>query len=531
MAPGAARLALPALLALIGVLPPGLGGAQISVHPPEATIPRGGTIQVNCSTSCDQTPTLGLETQLTKKEVAHGSHWKVFELSDVQEDSHPICFVNCGYQMMAPMSLTVYWFPERVELLPLPRWQPVGENITLRCQVAGGAPRRNLTVVLLRGEEELSRQPAVGEPAEVTVAVLAGREDHLANFSCRTELDLRPGGLGLFQNSSAPRQLQTFVLPETQPRLATPTIVEVGTQWTVNCTLDGLFPAAEAKVILMLAEKTLDSTSLYSKDSVLAMANVKANSQEEGIQQLACVVTLGGRDQKREENVVLYSFPAPSLTLSEPEVSEGTVVTVECEAQAGATVLLEGLSSESPAHRAEFRLNASAADHRRSFSCSATLIVAGHLLHKNQIRELRVLYGPRLDERDCPGNWTWEEGSQQTLRCQAWGNPVPELKCHRKGDNALLPIGDLRPVKREVAGTYLCEARSPRGVTRREVVLNVTYHQNNMAIIIVVAVAVLLGTVSGAAYLYNRQRKIQKYKLQKAQEAAAMKLNTPATPP
>lgn len=52
-----------------------------------------------------------------------------------------------------------------------------------------------------------------------------------------------------------------------------------------------------------------------------------------------------------------------------------------------------------------------------------------------------------------------------------------------------------------------------------------------MAIIIVVVVAVFLGTVSGAAYLYNRQRKIQKYKLQKAQEAAAMKLNTPATPP
>lgn len=82
--------------------------------------------------------------------------------------------------------------------------------------------------------------------------------------------------------------------------------------------------------------------------------------------------------------------------------------------------------------------------------------------------------GPRLDQTDCPGNWTWEEGSQQTLRCQAWGNPVPELKCRRKGDDALLPIGDLRPVKREVAGTYLCQARSPRGVVTREVVVNVT---------------------------------------------------------
>lgn len=58
-----------------------------------------------------------------------------------------------------------------------------------------------------------------------------------------------------------------------------------------------------------------------------------------------------------------------------------------------------------------------------------------------------------------------------------------------------------------------------------------TDHQNNILIIILVTTIVILGTVSVAAYLYNRQRKIQKYKLQKAQEAAAMKLNTPATPP
>ncbi|XP_019657489.2 intercellular adhesion molecule 1 [Ailuropoda melanoleuca] len=531
MAPGTARPALPVLLALIGALLPGLGGAQTSAHPPEAIIPRGGSVQVNCSTSCDQPPTLGLETQLSKKEVAHGDHWKIFELSDVQEDSHPICFANCHAQTTAAMTLTVYWFPEQVELLPLPRWQPVGENFTLRCQVAGGAPRTSLTVVLLRGEEELSRKPAFGEPAEITATVLAGRDDHLANFSCRTELDLRPRGLGLFQNSSAPRQLRTFVLPETQPRLATPEIVEVGTQWTVNCSLDGLFPAAEAEVHLTLAEQKLHSTPLYGKDSVLATAIVKANAEEEGTQQLACVVTLGGQDRKRKDNVILYSFPAPNLTLSEPEVSEGTVVTVDCEAQAGVVVSLSGLPSGTPAPRAQFQLNASAADHRRSFSCSAALLVAGHLLHKNQTRELHVLYGPRLDQTDCPGNWTWEEGSQQTLRCQAWGNPVPELKCHRKGDDALLPIGDLRPVKREVAGTYLCQARSPRGVVTREVVVNVTYYQSNMLIIILVAVAGILGTVSTAAYLYNRQRKIQKYKLQKAQEAAAMKLNTPATPP
>jgi hypothetical protein len=87
----------------------------------------------------------------------------------------------------------------------------VGDNLTLRCLVTGGAPRARLSAVLLRGEEELSpRRPVVGEPAEVTATLLAGRGDHGANFSCRTELDLRPQGLGLFQNTSAPRQLRTF---------------------------------------------------------------------------------------------------------------------------------------------------------------------------------------------------------------------------------------------------------------------------------------------------------------------------------
>lgn len=86
-------------------------------------------------------------------------------------------------------------------------WNPVGKNLTLRCRVAGGAPRANLSVVLLRGEEVLSQQLAVGE---VTTTVLASRHDHGANFSCRWELDLRPRGLGLFQNSSVPRQLRTF---------------------------------------------------------------------------------------------------------------------------------------------------------------------------------------------------------------------------------------------------------------------------------------------------------------------------------
>lgn len=97
-----------------------------------------------------------------------------------------------------------------MELDPLPAWQQVGKNLILRCLVEGGAPRTQLSVVLLRGKETLSRQAVDGDPKEITFTVLASRGDHGANFSCFTELDLRPQGLSLFKNVSEVRQLRTF---------------------------------------------------------------------------------------------------------------------------------------------------------------------------------------------------------------------------------------------------------------------------------------------------------------------------------
>ncbi|XP_017355479.1 intercellular adhesion molecule 1 [Cebus imitator] len=537
MAPSGPRPALPALLVLLAALLPGPGDAQTSVSPQVVILPRGGSVLVNCSSSCDQSPFLGLETPLTKREVLPGgNNWKMFELSNVQEDSQPICFSNCGgRQSTAKTFLTVYWTPERVELAPLPAWQPVGENLTLRCQVEGGAPRANLTVVLLRGEEELSRQPVpqLGEPAEVTVTVLAGRNDHGANFSCRTELDLRSQGLELFENISAPHQLQTFVLPETPPQLLGPWVLEVDTQGTVVCSLDGLFPVSEAQVHLALGDQKLNHTITYGFDSLSAKASVKGTAEEEGTQRLFCAVILGNQSQETRKTVTVYSFPVPKVILSEPEVSEGTEVIVKCEAHPRAMVMLNGVPAQTLGPRAQLRLKARPEDDGRNFSCSATLEVAGQVVHKNQTRELRVLYGPQLDEKDCPRNWTWPENSQQTPTCQAWGNPSPQLKCLKDGTLAL-PIGKSVTVTRDLAGTYLCRATSTRGEVTCEVTVNVVNlpsPQYVMVIIALVVTAAVLGTAGIAIYLYNRQRKIRKYRLQQAQNGTPMKPITQATPP
>ncbi|EGV96205.1 intercellular adhesion molecule 1 precursor [Cricetulus griseus] len=525
MAPTRARPTPPLLLALVAVVIPGPGSAQVSIHPKEAFLPRGASMQVNCSSSCSENLSLGLETQWPKVELDHGHNWKLFELSDIGDDSKPLCFENCGpIQSSASATIVLYSFPERVELDRLPTWQPVGKNLTLRCLVDGGTPRSQLSVKLLRGGEVLHQEP-VGvdsrNPKEVTVTVLASRDDHGANFSCRTELDLRPQGLALFPNVSVIRQLWTFDLPVTEPKLDTPDLLEVGTVQKVMCSLGGLFPAAEARITLELGGHTLTSKSTNHRDLVSATALVTA--EMEGTQQLRCVLELADQILKAERTLSIYNFSAPVLTLSQQEVSEGSQVTVKCEAQGGAQVRLSG----APPGQVQFTLNASSEDHERIFTCSAALRVAGQELLKNQTLKLHVLYGPRLDENDCPGNWTWPEGSQQNLSCQAFGNPPPKLTCSRKTDGALLPIGEVKTVTWAMNGTYVCHAVSSHGNITREVFLKVLPKSPIWPIIIIVvilATVVFVGVLT--IYIYNRQRKIRIYKLQRAQEEA-MKLKVP----
>ncbi|XP_044773963.1 intercellular adhesion molecule 3 isoform X3 [Neomonachus schauinslandi] len=407
--PGVCRTSPIALLLVCCLLPPGAQGQQfplrLDVQSP--VVPAGGSLLVNCSTDCPNPKLITLETSLSKEPVGNGLGWAAFQLSNVTSNSQVLCSGFCdGTQMTSSSNITVYRFPERVELLPLPRWQPVGENLTLRCQVAGGAPRDSLFVVLLRGEEELSRHPASGEPAEVevTVPVLAGRDDHLANFSCRTDLDLRPQGLRLFQNISAPRQLRTF------------------------------------------------------------------------------------------------GFQGPILNLSEPSAPEGTAVIVTCLAGPRVQVTLEGLPAAAPGQPAQFQLNATERDDRRIFFCNASLEMDGKILHRNSSVQLRVLYGPKIDQAKCPQRLTWKDKTLNVLQCEARGNPDPQLHCFQESSGLEVPIGIPFLVRLNYSGTYSCKAASSQGTHTMTVVMNVR-DRNSRAVTIVLGVLVVLGLVTIVAAL------------------------------
>ncbi|XP_072643423.1 intercellular adhesion molecule 5 isoform X2 [Canis lupus baileyi] len=452
------------------------------LQPRVALVERGGSLWLNCSTNCPRPERGGLETSLRRNGTQRGLRWLARQLVDIREpETQPVCFFRCARRTLQARGLIrTFQRPDRVELVPLPAWQPVGENFTLSCRVPGAGPRGSLTLTLLRGAQELIRRSFAGEPprargAVLTATVLARREDHGANFSCRAELDLRPHGLGLFENSSAPRELRTFALSPDPPRLAAPRLLEVGSERPVSCTLDELFPASEAGVYLALGDHRLSPEITLEGDALVATATATANAEQEGARQLVCRVTLGGESRETRENVTVYSFPAPVLTLSEPSAPEGKVVTVTCAAGAGALVTLDGIPAEVPGQPAQLQLNATEDDDERSFFCDAVLEVAGETLSKNKSAELRVLYAPRLDDSDCPRSWTWPEGPEQTLRCEARGNPTPSVHCERPDSGAVLALGLLGPVTRALAGTYRCTAANVQGQAVKDVTLTVEY--------------------------------------------------------
>ncbi|XP_027403582.1 intercellular adhesion molecule 5 isoform X3 [Bos indicus x Bos taurus] len=462
------------------------------LQPRVALVERGGSLWLNCSTNCPRPERGGLETSLRRNGTQKGLRWLARQLVDIREpETQPVCFFRCARRTLQARGLIrTFQRPDRVELVPLPAWQPVGENFTLSCRVPGAGPRGSLTLTLLRGTQELIRRSFAGESprargAVLTATVLARREDHGANFSCRAELDLRPHGLGLFENSSAPRELRTFTLPPEPPRLTAPRLLEVGSEGPVSCVIDGLFPVSEAGVYLALGDQRLSPDVTLEGDALMATTTATASAEQEGARQLVCNVTLGGESRETRENVTVYSFPEPHLTLSEPNAPEGTIVTVTCAAETQALVTLEGIPAAAPGQPAQLQLNATEYDDRRGFFCDATLEVDGETLSKNESVELRVLCSciymplpsdaPRLDDSDCPRSWTWPEGPEQTLRCDARGNPQPSVHCARPDGAAVLALGLLGPVTRALAGTYRCTATNDQGQAVKDVTLTVEY--------------------------------------------------------
>ncbi|ETE67058.1 Intercellular adhesion molecule 5, partial [Ophiophagus hannah] len=104
----------------------------------------------------------------------------------------------------------------------------VGKQYNLTCRVFGVAPIRDLTMTLLKGEEQLLVKTFKDhtDPQAGTVVVnhhiIAQKDDHSKTITCQTSLDLGPKG-PLLENTSHNISLQILgEIPSIAPRIGSP---------------------------------------------------------------------------------------------------------------------------------------------------------------------------------------------------------------------------------------------------------------------------------------------------------------------
>lgn len=380
---------------------------------------------------------------------------------------------------------------------------------SLKCHVPSVAPLQSLTLTLLQGDRELHRKDflsssLVSQRSEVTVNVRAQRENDRQNFSCRAELDLSPHSGGLFHGSSATKQLRIFEFSQ-NPQILVPSLLEVGMAETMSCEVVRVFPAQEAVFRMFLEDQELSPFSSWKGDVAWASATIQA--METGDQELTCLVSVGPVEQKARKPVHVYSFPPPVLEIEDAYPLAGTDVNVTCSGHVltspSPTLRLQGsLNLSAPGEPDWLRFTAKEEDDGRTLSCEASLVVQGQRLVKTTKIQLHVLYKPRFQESDCPGNQIWIEGMDQMLACIPEGNPIPALVCIWNGMTFDLEVP--QKATQNHTGTYSCTATNSLGSVSKDITVLVQgLHEgiSSSTIFIIIIFTLGMAVITIALYL------------------------------
>uniref|UniRef100_A0A8D0L702 Ig-like domain-containing protein n=1 Tax=Sphenodon punctatus TaxID=8508 RepID=A0A8D0L702_SPHPU len=187
---------------------------------------------------------------------------------------------------------------------------------------------------------------------------------------------------------------------------------------------------------------------------------------------------LGPVARSAVKTVRFYTLPQPKLVISPAETALHENVTLTCDSpgvQAPNLSLWIRNANRTLASGHERPLNFTLAAHEeddgREFVCEVMTSAKGRTVRKTAFANLTVRYGPKMDTTTCPGNWTWEEGTEQTLSCTARGNPMPSVECVK--DSVALKIGVSQRITRELTGTYRCTATNDRGSAVQDVSIRV----------------------------------------------------------
>uniref|UniRef100_A0A670YAM0 Ig-like domain-containing protein n=1 Tax=Pseudonaja textilis TaxID=8673 RepID=A0A670YAM0_PSETE len=461
---------------------------DVAIWPENPVVEHGGSLWLNCSTSCQEADARGgLETSLMKEKKDNGSHWAVFQLVNITEwASVTECSFSCyGEHKSVQANIMVYQIPEHVELDSVPIME-TGKVYNLTCRVASAAPVQLLTVTVYKGTKKLHVETFENHSAPgasdilVTFPITAQQDNHMEEVTCHIALDLRPRGQ-LLEKKSFSEVLKVFDF-SADPQLHTLRYVQANSNLSVTCEVAGVFPAEEAQFDLKFGEQILNASITLSGNTVRAQAQV--SSLPTGNYQLNCTVSLGPITKSAVETVHVYKEPQPMcmfpLHIADvPEMDElscpsnhtwveRTQQTLHCLAKGNPKPSV-ACFKEGIAYDVEEKKKQVDRSQAGIYNCTAT----NELGSSTRTVTIHVEYGPELEESKCPSHQTWLEGNLSNLSCHADGIPIPEVFCIKDGN--VYNAGRMHNITRSHAGIYYCNATNVHGSVTKMVDVTVEY--------------------------------------------------------
>ncbi|XP_012909995.1 intercellular adhesion molecule 5-like isoform X3 [Mustela lutreola] len=308
-----------------------------------------------------------------------------------------------------------------------------------------------------------------------------------------------------------------------------PSWVAMGEALTVKCHVPRVVPLENLSLTLLQGNQELHRKNFMS----LAVASQRAEvtihvkaQREDDRCNFSCHAELdlsshgGGLFHSSSDIKVLriFGFPPPILEIEELYPLAGRDINVTCSGHVltspSPTLRLKGApDTPAPGETAWLLLTTREEDNGRNFSCEASLEVQGQRLIKTTAMQLHVLYKPRLEESDCPGNQTWVKGTEQMLTCVPKGNPTPTLVCTWNG--VIFNLDVPQKATQNHTGTYCCTATNQLGSVSKDIAVLVQGLDEGISstIFIIIIVALGVGVVTIALYLNYKPCKIERRKL------------------
>ncbi|XP_069087900.1 intercellular adhesion molecule 4 isoform X2 [Pleurodeles waltl] len=188
----------------------------------------------------------GWETSLRKDEGPMDRYWITANLLNItQWISAPLCFTIDSSSESRTTKITIVAYQAPIDVrIDFPPQMLVGESYSMICQAFKVAPKRNLSLSILRGFETLHRETfsedltPTSTDVTITHNITAHRRDQGAEYSCIAVLDLRPNG-EVF-NASSLRKSVSIVGPPININISTDkTNFQKGDNFTVKCYAEG----------------------------------------------------------------------------------------------------------------------------------------------------------------------------------------------------------------------------------------------------------------------------------------------------